>query len=776
MTQPAASSSTKTSQGFFRSDYARSLLVVLVLAVGVYAGFRQFAPPDALPASVSPQDFSSGRAMKHLEAIAQRPHPVGSPDHARVRDYLLAETTALGLTPEVQKTTALKNDRGFPLLGGTVENILVRLKGSSDGQALLFVAHYDSVPTGPGASDDASGVAALLETMRALKEGPPLKTDVAFLFTDAEEVGLLGAKAFVSEHPAMKEVKVVFNFEARGNGGPSIMFETSRDNGWLINQFAQAVSHPIANSLSYEIYRRLPNDTDLTVFKEAGVASLNFAYIKGINYYHTQLDSAAHIDERSLQHHGSYALALARHFGNAELNQTRQSDAVYFNIPGGYLIRYSGTWIFPLVILTALLFAAVLFLGLKRKQLSLSGILVGFVAFLASLIAVALVAIAVTWFTNMINPWSSVSGQAEAYNSHLYFISFTALAIAVTSALYVWFRKKISSQNLTVGGLFGWLVLMVLTALLVPGASYLFTWPLLFILIALLLTFDADPGSLRHLLVFSLLAIPGLVLLAPMIYMVYLAMTLGVAAILAVMVALLLGLLIPLLTVTSARGRWVLPAAALLVSAGFYVAASLGSGFDNNHRLSNSAFYVMSADSGKAVWASFNQSPDEWSSQFFKDNVERGSLDEFMVTGYTGYMKSQAPLASLEAPSVEMVGDSRENGTRALRLLVKSVRQAPVITISTEAGIEVLSCTVNGRRIANETGRRWGLRYYNIPAEGLDIILELKSPDPVKLRATDLSYGLPELSGFSPRPRPDHMMPSPVPYNDSTLVSKSFSF
>lgn len=115
--------------------------------------------------------------MKHLEAIAQMPHPVGSSDHARVRDYILAEITALEQIPEAQKTRVLKDDRGFPFLGATVENILVRLKGSGDGKALLFVAHYDSVPTGPGASDDGSAVAALLETMRALKEGPPLKTD-----------------------------------------------------------------------------------------------------------------------------------------------------------------------------------------------------------------------------------------------------------------------------------------------------------------------------------------------------------------------------------------------------------------------------------------------------------------------------------------------------------------------------------------------------------------------------------------------------------------------
>src|SRR5262244_968287 len=109
------------------------------------------------------------------------------------------------------------------------------------------------------------------------------------------------------------------------------MFETSPENGWLIKQFAKASPCPIANSLSYEIYRLLPNDTDFTVFKEAGMAGLNFAYIKGINYYHTELDNVEHIDRASLQHQGSYALSLARHFGDLNLERTRENNLVYFN-------------------------------------------------------------------------------------------------------------------------------------------------------------------------------------------------------------------------------------------------------------------------------------------------------------------------------------------------------------------------------------------------------------------------------------------------------------
>jgi hypothetical protein len=120
-------------------------------------------------------------------------------------------------------------------------------------------------------------VAVLLETLRALRSSPPLRNDLIFLFTDGEEPGLLGAKAFVDAHPAA--AALVLNFEARGTSGPAFMFETSEGNGWIVRQFAEAAPYPQANSLSYKAYRNMPNDTDLTIFKKAGIAGLNFAFI-----------------------------------------------------------------------------------------------------------------------------------------------------------------------------------------------------------------------------------------------------------------------------------------------------------------------------------------------------------------------------------------------------------------------------------------------------------------------------------------------------------------
>ena len=146
--------------------------------------------------------------------------------------------------------------------GGTLKfaNVAARIKGSGKPglKAALLTAHYDSVPNAPGAADDGSGTATLLETLRALKAGPLPKRDIIALFTDGEETGLIGSKVFVGQtrgglgpgHPWMADVGLVLNIEAAGNRGPCCLFETSEQNGWLIREFARADPVAIGNSLS----------------------------------------------------------------------------------------------------------------------------------------------------------------------------------------------------------------------------------------------------------------------------------------------------------------------------------------------------------------------------------------------------------------------------------------------------------------------------------------------------------------------------------------------
>jgi hypothetical protein len=754
------------------------LITAIAIALSVAISFYQLVAPGAVGSGATATEFSSARAMERLRVIAQKPHPVGSAEHAKALDYITTELATMGFKPEIQETTSVSRRRRFPVVAATVRNVIVRWPGTDNTKSVLLAAHYDSVSTGPGASDNAAAVVTLLETLRALKAGPRLRNDMIFLFTDAEEIGLLGAQAFVDESALSKDLGVALNFEARGTSGPSIMFETSGQNEWVIKEFARAAPYPVANSLSYEIYKRLPNDTDLTVFKDAGVAGLNFAYIKGLNHYHTQLDSVSNIDESSLQHHGSYSLALARQFGDSDFNQKRPGNAIYFNF-FSRVIHYPVAWAIPFAVFVAIAFLAVTFYGLRTGQLRVSGVILGFFALLASVIASALIATFAWWAINKAHSQYRLVSQGDVYNGYLYLLSFVALSVAVTSAIYAKLWAKASVESLAVGGLVWWLILAIGSSLYLSGASYLFIWPLLLGLVALafmLVSRNWAADGPKRLTALSICAVPGIVLFVPIIYLVFLAMTLSMSAVLAVMVVLLLGLLIPQLRLMAGSRKWMLPAVASLICFVFIVAGSATSGLDSNHRQTNSVFYVMNADTSKALWGSLDQRPDEWTAQFLAGKIERGSMGDYLASNYDGFLKAQANPLPLNAPSVELLDDSLTDEGRAIRLRITSPRQAPIVTVSTDANTEVITYSVNQKRIANQGGQRWGLRYYGIPKEGVELSLVLKASGSVTLMVTDQSYGLPEGPTLSFTPRPDHMMASILPFSDMTLVTKSFTF
>src|SRR5262249_55859943 len=197
-----------------RRTIERLIIAFFLVAICVVFAERASRPPTALQADAPQTAFSAERAMKHVRAIAQQPHPVGSAEHDRVRDYLIAQLRILGLEPQVQLTTGVGTRYAD---AGRVQNILARMPGTqSGGASVVLVAHYDSVEAGPGAGDDGAGIAAILETIRALRAGSSLMHDIIVLFTDGEESDLLGAAAFVREHPWAKDIAMVLNFEARG--------------------------------------------------------------------------------------------------------------------------------------------------------------------------------------------------------------------------------------------------------------------------------------------------------------------------------------------------------------------------------------------------------------------------------------------------------------------------------------------------------------------------------------------------------------------------------
>jgi len=760
-----------------RASFWLGLVTFLFVVTLTIIGVQQLTLSKSTQVSTSPADFSSARAMKHLEAIAKSPHPIGSASHAEVRDYILGNLTELGLSPTVQKVPVVSQKPGSAIVAGTVENIVAKLDGTNNHQAIMLVSHYDSVPNSFGASDDGFGVSVMLETLRAIKTRGQLRNDVIFLFSDGEEIGLLGAKAFMEEHPWARNVGLVLNFDARGNSGPVIMFETSPNNQDLIYEFAKAVPRPVATSLSSEIYQRLPNSTDLTVFKEAGLPGLNFAYIKGLNHHHSYTDSVREVDESSIQHGGSYALALTSHFGNLASIGQRRGNAVYFDLLGRAFFSYSERWVLPLFLLVTVLIAATAIIGFKRRRLTIGGVGLGFVAFAGTVVTAWLAGAGLWRLIQKIYGDRTWVLQNNSYHSEFYLVSFVALTLALASTLYLLLFKRVSSSNLTMGALLGLFVLSVPVHWFVPGASYLFVWSLVFSTIALATTFISrnQDASIKQTIVFLVCAIPGVLLFVPVIYLVYTALTLASAGILMAMLALLLATLVPHLRLMATSRTWLVPTLSVVASAAFFTAGILTPVYRQDQPKSNNIFYALNADSGKAFWASMDQRPDEWTSQFLSRQPERGPMFGYIPLRYEFFLKAAAPEISVPAPQIALVSETKTDDGRTIKVRVTSPRQAPAISLFSDSGMDIVSAEIGGKNFPNVAGERWALNYFALPQDGVEISLHTKS-GAVKIKAVDQSYELPVFPDHSFAARPNFLIPKPLTYSDSTVVSKTFTF
>jgi hypothetical protein len=319
--------------------------------------------------------------MTDVRAIAAKPHPMGSPEAARVQAYLLGRMTALGLSPEA---------RPFTLGGKSGQNLLGVLPGADrSAPAILLMAHADSTPAGPGAADDGAGVAAVLETLRALKTSGPLKRDVMALITDGEESCLCGSRAFFDSDPARARVGLIINLEARGNRGRAAMFETHRNAAPMISLLADANALGGASSLMPDIYRALPNDTDLSAALKRGYPGMNFAFFGGVDAYHRPDDTPEALDPASLQHIGEQVLRAAHALAGSAALPASGPDQVYADVLGGPVLQYPAfaAWAVLFLALAGVAISAIKVL--QEHKTSVAGLAGGAAAFLALLALLA---------------------------------------------------------------------------------------------------------------------------------------------------------------------------------------------------------------------------------------------------------------------------------------------------------------------------------------------------------------------------------------------------
>lgn len=428
--------------------------------------------PTPLPVDADPAQFSALRARAVLDhALSDRlPHRLGTVANARVRDRWIAAFAVLGLKAETRRRFVCA-DYG---VCGEVDNVLVRIPGTVDGPAVLVTSHYDSVGAGPGASDAGAGVAALVEIARALQHQDGPRREVLLLASDGEEAGLLGAEAFVQE-PEFGRVGVVVNVEARGTTGRASLFETQAGNAALIGTLAGNLPDPALSSLAYEIYRRMPNNTDYSVYRREGRAGANFAFIGGGDRYHTPLDDLDHLDSGSLQHLGAGALAATRALAMPDAVFAADSDRVYFDA-FGRVWHWRAEWSVGGVIagIVLLLVAAVR----VRRDVPRFGRLSAWALLMAPLVLAcsALLTMAAAWL------WRSVDAMPMAWTANALALQCAALCIAVAVTLTIATRAnaRLGAESQLFAALVWATVLAFATMRELPGGIYLGLLPGLF--------------------------------------------------------------------------------------------------------------------------------------------------------------------------------------------------------------------------------------------------------------------------------------------------------
>lgn len=503
------------------SAAVRAVQALVLATVAALLVHRAATPPAVAPDTAPATAFSAARAMAHLRAIAVRPHPSGSADIERVRAYVVAQLRELGLEPTIQDATGVGTRYR---LAGRVQNIVARIPGTgAAGRAVLLASHYDSQGASPGAGDAGSATAALLETARAITAGPPLQHDVILLITDAEEAGLLGAAAFAREHPWARDVEMILNFEARGTEGRAFMFETGAGNLDAV-RVLRNVPDVSATSLMVMVYRILPNDTDLSELAVLRKPAMNFAFIDGVERYHTAHDDVAHLDPRSVQHHGVQALALARAFGNGALPRPVTGDAVFFDLPFIGLVIYPEWVALPVMLACLILAAAVVWDVRRRDPRWVRGIVAGTAGTLGAAVVAVLAAAVLSDGIDWLHAATGWGGTPEWRG--VYSAAIIAAAVAVATAAWALVRRWATPESAHGGAIVVWTALALVVTLGAVGASYVLTWPLLAVATAMLLA-RRLAGNAARAAVAVAATVAVLVMLAPLIYL--LGVALGTA-------------------------------------------------------------------------------------------------------------------------------------------------------------------------------------------------------------------------------------------------------
>lgn len=379
---------------------------------------------------------------------------------------------------------------------------MIRLVGKSKNtnESFLVNAHYDSVSTSHGVTDNGMGTAVALELLRYFVQNPPHNT-VIFLFNNFEEGGLFGAEQFVL-HPWFSTIKIFVNLEGTGAGGRALVL---RSNNLALTQGLASSNAKLLHAsplvTDFLEAKLLKSDTDYTIFSRYGVPGMDIAFYTPRSHYHTQRDDLVHTTPEALQHMGQMALGSVQSIDQKGfLNKTKAPETIiYYDILGRFMLVYSfktaqiinilALVFVPVFALTWAWFSTNESLSIEQKKQTLARNVYlmgqGFLATLAAFVCMVATLIISSGIMLFINP-SATYGNMYWVGIYLALSAFLGLLLSQL-ALAKWATSvTVSLDNIRVGfyglTIFWWVLLVVATFLGSQKVSGIY--PVVFLLLS----------------------------------------------------------------------------------------------------------------------------------------------------------------------------------------------------------------------------------------------------------------------------------------------------
>jgi len=442
-------------------------------------------------------------------------------------------------------------------------------------------------------------------------------------------------------------------------------------------------------------------------------------------------------------------------------------------VPFGF-VSYPFDWILPMLIIGFALLILFIFIGLGKQILRIEEIIKGFVPLLGAMITAGLLTY-ISWklLLNFYPEYQDIL-QGFTYNGQDYCYAFICLTLGICFLFYQNNGKRHPEMNQVIAPLFLWLLLNTGVALKLKGAGLMIV-PVLST--ALMLGFFVLTQK-SNWVVNCILAIPTLIILAPLIQMFPVGLGLKVMFGTSILTVLTFALLLPIFGSYEKKGIWA--TFFILLAIGLFIKAHQESGYTYGKAKPNSLVYALDTDSNKAFWTTYDVNLDEWTKAYLGDNPKSGkplnTNKLYSKYGSEFTFMSEAPMKNIAQPTIEFLRDTVKGNQHLYRIKISPNRTVNRYDIFNNKGLRINNFKANGVTSiefkSNISGKTDGklLSYYVVDNIPLELEFSIPANQKLDLDLVESSFDLMTNPQFSVAKRKSWMIPTPFVLNDAVMI------